>query len=934
MGLDNNMTHNNWLGSRWWKVDFHTHSPASKDYKGDNNIKPEEWLKLYLNAGINCVVITDHNSGSWIDKLQASLKELKENDSDIWADFEIFPGVEISCNGGVHIIAILDPAKKGADVEALIGAVGYSGSRGDSDGVTSSSVEDVIDKVHQAGGIVCPAHIDKPKGLLTSITDYNTLQPILKKFDALEIIDLEAEVIKPHKEKIGYLAAVLGSDSHSPDGVGRGFTWVKMSKPSIEGMRLALLDPKSAIYRSDQQLNNPQSVPELWIESITLQDMHLLRVNPLSLRFNPSYNALIGGRGSGKSTVVEGLRLSLARDNELYTLLDSSDIAKTFDDFKKSNTPNSKVGMMLPNSEISAIVNKGIDDFQVQYKYVWKNDHSGDVAGLEIYRREDGEWKHTNLNQEQAKDLFPVKIFSQKQILALANNPQALLEYIDNSISDKKLEWQDNFDIKKQKLLEERSSLQKQKSELKKKPELENEYKEARNKARVFSQDTFGELLKAYKRAITQKTELNNYYTDIEDKIKILQDAINDIDVLDDVDLQGFEEDTDAEKAIKAEAESVAKSLTGKYKQLVKAVAVMSSELDAAKLKISSSDWEKKNNEHLTAYQKETAKLKSAGIESAKAASEAVATEAKLSAQLAKLREIEKKLPEGEDAVRKAEEELTLCREELTSIRQEFIADLFKSNDTLKVTLRAMADSRGAVEQFREILRLSVGSQFSDIFQEEDSDEQPKGILWDMIDPAYAVSSVGERLIEIKLALEEGSKDILNTTLHGSLVKKLKTLPVEAFNELSHWFPEDEVQLEYRPAKGQSYKSIVQASAGQKTAAILSFLLIHGNEPLILDQPEDDLDNALVSELIVEQLRENKKHRQLIIVTHNANVVVNADAELVTTMDFVKGQIVSNNTGGLQERKTREDICRIMEGGHEAFRQRYKRILKDLESII
>lgn len=59
-------------------------------------------------------------------------------------------------------------------------------------------------------------------------------------------------------------------------------------------------------------------------------------------------------------------------------------------------------------------------------------------------------------------------------------------------------------------------------------------------------------------------------------------------------------------------------------------------------------------------------------------------------------------------------------------------------------------------------------------------------------------------------------------------------------------------------------------------------------------------------------------------------VNADADAELVTTMDFVGGQIVSNNSGGLQERKTREDICRIMEGGRAAFTQRYKRILKDL----
>ncbi|MBV2111931.1 MAG: hypothetical protein KUF82_13250 [Candidatus Thiodiazotropha sp. (ex Ctena orbiculata)] len=927
--------HNEWPGSRWWKFDFHTHTPASKDYKGNGDISPEDWLELYLNAGIHCVVVTDHNSGGWIDCLQEKLNSLKESDADKWSEFEIFPGVELSCNGGVHILAILDPSNVGADIEALIGSVGYQGSRGDSDGVTNSSVEDVIDKVHQVGGVVCAAHIDMPKGLIKSITDHNTLQPIFEKLDALEIIDLEADVLDSHKEKIDALATVIGSDSHKPADIGRAFTWVKMSKPTIEGLRLALLDPELSIYRSDLQQDMPLRSPEQWIESISLKDMHLLRTKPLTLTFNPSYNALIGGRGSGKSTVIKCLRLSLARDKELEALTDSPEIAKTFRAFKQSYTPASKIGMMLADSELSIGVNKGVDDLQEQYKYVWKNNEQAEENGLDVFRWEDDKWEHTNLNREQARDVFPVKIFSQKQILALANNPQALLEYIDSSIPDLKLEWQNEFDANKQKLLDERAKLQAQKKELEKKPALENEYKEARRKARVFSNDTFGELLKAYKRATTQKNKLNEYYSGLEDKINILNDAIDEIDGFNGKNIDAFEEVTEAEKAIKAEAESLGKSLKEQYDNLVKEVAAMKSELDAAKTQVAESDWENENNAHITAYQNETARLKAAGIDSAKAASEAVANEARLSEQLAHLRKIEEQISDTEDAVTKAEESLLVCREQLTEIRQKFIAELFAHNDMLKVMLRSMADSRGSVDKFREILRIPNTSQFSEIYQDdEEIGGQRSGILWDMVDPAHAGSTVGERLSEIKKALEEGSKDVLKTTLHGSLVKRLKSLPIEAFNELSHWFPEDEVQLEYRPAKGRSYKSIAQASAGQKTAAILSFLLIHGNEPLILDQPEDDLDNALVSELVVEQLRENKKHRQLIIVTHNANVVVNADAELVTTMDFTGGQIVSNNSGGLQERRTREDICRIMEGGHEAFRQRYKRILKDLETVV
>lgn len=919
-----------WPGSKWWKVDFHTHSPASTDYKGEKDVLPKEWLEQYHNAGVQCVVVTDHNTAAWIDGLRLGLNELKTENFEKWNGFEIFPGVELSCNGGVHLIAILDPSKQAADIEGIIGAVGYQGDRGDSNGVTTSSIEDVIKNIHEKGGVVCAAHIDMPKGLLNSVTDFYTLQQLIPKLDALEVIYPQSDIIKNNQETIDGFASVLGSDSHKPLDVGKGYTWVKMSVPTIEGLRLALLDPASSIIRSDQQSDNPQTIPEQWIESIEMQKMHLARVNPVSVSFHPSYNALIGGRGSGKSTVVESLRLSLARDNEISSL-PGSEITRTFDDFKKTNSAISKLGMMLDDSELQVIVNKGMGQINERYKYSWKNSPNNEDGVLSVHRWDENEWHATDFNSDQARERFPVKIFSQKQILALANSPQALLEYIDGSISEEKLAWQNDFDIKKQKLLAVRMALQSQRKELLKKPALVNDYREARKKARVFSNDTFGELLRSYRRATSQKEELDSFYEVIGDDIQVLRSSCDQIENFSSADLDAFITDSDNEKTIKKNSLSVVSSLNSKYQKIVKDIEAMTAELEVAQKSVLDSEWQKENNAHILAYTAETEKLKAAGMNSAEEASEAVATEVRLSAELAKLRKIEEQLPEAEEAVNTAEQELLLCREQLTTIRQIFIAELFNQNDMLKVNLRSMADCYGSVGHFREILRLPITAQFADIFQEGDHETPAGGLLWDMVDPAYPVSSVGERLVEIKQALEEGSKEILNTTLHGALHKKLKANPIEAFNELSHWFPEDEVQLEYRPAKGQSYKSIAQASAGQKTAAILSFLLIHGNEPLILDQPEDDLDNALVSDLVVEQLRANKKHRQLIIVTHNANVVVNADAELVTTMDFNGGQIVCNNSGGLQERKTREDICRIMEGGRVAFQQRYKRILKDLE---
>jgi predicted metal-dependent phosphoesterase TrpH len=89
-----------WNGSRWWKFDFHTHTPASEDYgKGPNqrelkNRTPKEWLLDYMRAGIDCVTVTDHNSGAWIDRLKGALSELENESHADFRPIHLFPGKE------------------------------------------------------------------------------------------------------------------------------------------------------------------------------------------------------------------------------------------------------------------------------------------------------------------------------------------------------------------------------------------------------------------------------------------------------------------------------------------------------------------------------------------------------------------------------------------------------------------------------------------------------------------------------------------------------------------------------------------------------------------------------------------------------------------------------------------------------------------------
>lgn len=162
--------HQDWPypGSRWWKFDFHTHTPASADTywaKNQVSLSSEEWLQRYMEAGIDCVAITDHNSGAWVDKLKTAYAEMKADADagsppDGFRELTLFPGVELSVQGGFHLLAIFDPDTTTSKIDTLLGQVGYDGTNGDSDGVTREGAAEVVRIILAAGGIPTPAHAD------------------------------------------------------------------------------------------------------------------------------------------------------------------------------------------------------------------------------------------------------------------------------------------------------------------------------------------------------------------------------------------------------------------------------------------------------------------------------------------------------------------------------------------------------------------------------------------------------------------------------------------------------------------------------------------------------------------------------------------------------------------------------------------------------
>ncbi|WP_068420241.1 AAA family ATPase [Labrenzia sp. OB1] len=132
--------------------------------------------------------------------------------------------------------------------------------------------------------------------------------------------------------------------------------------------------------------------------------------------------------------------------------------------------------------------------------------------------------------------------------------------------------------------------------------------------------------------------------------------------------------------------------------------------------------------------------------------------------------------------------------------------------------------------------------------------------------------------------------------------------------------PSDDISLLY--CDGDRKISFEKASEGQRAAALLFMLLEQPGGPLLVDQPEGDLDNKIVSDL-AEKLHDAKKNRQIIFASHNANIVVNGSSELVLGLDVSENAKRDVACGGaIDTKQVCDKITEIMEGGPQAFRDR------------
>ena len=135
----------------------------------------------------------------------------------------------------------------------------------------------------------------------------------------------------------------------------------------------------------------------------------------------------------------------------------------------------------------------------------------------------------------------------------------------------------------------------------------------------------------------------------------------------------------------------------------------------------------------------------------------------------------------------------------------------------------------------------------------------------------------------------------------------------------------DRYSLELRMDDG-SYRALDRLSGGQRVSVLLSLLFeTNDSRPLVIDQPEDELDNRFLWDTVLPALKKLRGRRQVIMATHNANIVVNADPDMVIQLDATahRGRIAA--AGAIEDPDIREAIVQTVDGGERAFRLRRRK---------
>ncbi|CAC9632721.1 hypothetical protein [uncultured Gammaproteobacteria bacterium] len=683
----------------------------------------------------------------------------------------------------------------------------------------------------------------------------STLTQVLnnKNIHAMELCDKTYDKPQLYQDQKIQWSEVLGSDTHNFRDDRFDFTWIKMDTPSIEGLKLALIDGEASVDRNMD--NNPNQHTQLMIESLEINKAKYIgKKKRLECEFSPFLNTIIGGRGSGKSTMLEFMRFVFRRNKEL-----PESIRSEFNKYFRVGGDN----LLTDESELSLVYQKEGS----RYRLNWSAD--AQLTSLEI--DENGDWRATD---GEISSLFPVQIYSQKQIFELSKNPQSLLEIIDKDVQVKFSNFKETRRVLTHKYKQIRQKISEINEQISQKDKLNGELNHLNIQINQIEKSGHKHILQTYRQRQRQLASIEHLEKTWQTASEILAKTVEEIAPID-LDNEVFTPQDELTKALQIQQQKWQK-MTDKVVEIKQEASATYQQWQQQKQR---RQWQKDIDIDIDTYQEIKTQLEQQGIDPATLLQFQAIKKSQLGQMDAYQRELE-----GLDAeCEQIKVDIQDNREQLTQNRQAFLETVLQGNDDISIRVLPYKEGKKSLEKkVRQILQCG--------------------------DKKYSKDIDNLMLMESYQDLKDEVEEIYRNKALAKdqrFHQHLYDLPQESLSDFGLWHPEDSLKITF--SKGQALET---GSAGQKCAALLAFILSYGSEPLLLDQPEDDLDNELIYKLIVKQIRATKHKRQIIIVTHNANIVVNGNAEMVVPMTVGGGQSYISEQASIQNNHIRKKICK------------------------
>ncbi len=874
-------------GAKFLRADLHIHSFGefgSYDVT-DHTMSPEAIVDTAIEKNLSIISITDHNE---IQNVSTALKHASGK------AILVIPGIEVSTTQG-HLLVYFETFKNLRD---FYGKLTISA---DKKACTQGIVE-CLDLASQFNGIGVLAHIELESGFEKTIGKFGPqIEAVLKHqhLKALEIssktsVDLytnrdsddnRKRLIKSRRDHLELdfdtdLPKLMSSDSHTLNKLGinadgeKKLTKIKVDELNFHSFKVALISHDSRIRLEDFI---PEQRPIL--RSIKIDGGIL---DNIKIDLSPNLNCVIGGRGTGKSTLLEAIR-------------------ETTGNISKAKVVDSDV-------------------WPQEIKLVYEDD-----AGQTMeFKRDKNDSLHNVTDPINGIVKVDIESYGQGETASTIQhsdeNPSALVSFLDSFLELSILKSDEKEVVNK--LLENQSESKKLRIELLGLAETKKALNNEQRKLASLQKEKAGDLVRFQNALIKERQIRNSLIEDLKDLIKTYREILNDSTTF-----ESFESLSEEEIVVGKDFLKRVKEIVSEFSAIVKEKSI---ELNSAltekvdDLKDQLKSWSAKEKEIQGKIDTKKKELEEQGIPF----------------DLGKINQISKDIIHYKSRLKKLKDSKQLleqykkARKRLIRQRKELKAKMYYQryafaraiNDNLKNTLDGLFIN----------VKYEQG-KYSNAFENElkslmdwRTSQVPKSPqVVSQITPFELVEAVANKnRSKLESLVDSNGNQLLTSTEISTMLQRLRNehryedFEILEFDDL----PSITVTKIYNDAQGNTVrnsKSISQLSLGQQQSVLLAILMLSkSKKPLIIDQPEDNLDSEFIFKTIVMNLRKIKEARQVIIVTHNPNIAVLGDAELIIPLKSTSVKSYVINDGSIDRESTRKICCEILEGGKSAFKQR------------